>query len=215
MIDNDFPDHPHANVDIKWNDEYRLWWPSNENENVYKIMLMRVTDIDVLVKHTKTHGVCVQAGGFIGMWPARLAKFFERVYTFEPIPHLYECVKRNTNHLPSVRVYNNALGATMGEVDINPKRGGCTRVVPGGRDKAKQLTIDSLSLIRCDAIYLDVEHYELEVLEGARQTIQNFHPTVMLEMKSDTDVAYREYMDKLGYSVTVKVHGDMIFTYGK
>src|SRR5690606_19767152 len=78
-------------INIEWNDTYRLWWPSNENENVYKRMLNRVTDVDKAVKYCKSHGVAVQAGGFIGMWPARLARWFVEVYTFEPIPHLCEC----------------------------------------------------------------------------------------------------------------------------
>ncbi len=199
-------------IDIQWNDEFRLWWPSNENENVYKIMLMRVTDIDVLVKHCRTLGVCVQAGGFIGMWPARLAKFFERVYTFEPLPHLYECVKKNTNHLPSVRVYNNALSDKMGSIKVAPKRGGCTRVNEDADFEVKAITIDSLSLIRCDAIYLDVEHYERTVLDGALATIDRFKPTIMLEIKEETRNDYIEYMDKLGYESIAKVHGDMIFT---
>ena len=170
-------------VQIEWSDDFRLWWPSTENEGVYKTMLMRVTDCDVLAKYTETHGVVVQAGGFIGMWPARLAKFFERVYTFEPIPHLRECVIKNTNHLPNVRIFDAVLGPTMDEVEIAPKRGGCTRVVEGGALKVKQITIDSLCLVRCDAIYLDVERYELEALKGAPQTIERFIPTVMLEMK--------------------------------
>lgn len=202
-------------VTIEWSDEHRLWWPSNENDGVYKTMLMRVTDVDVLVKHCNTTGVCVQAGGFIGMWPARLAKFFERVHTFEPIPHLYECTKKNTNHLPGVRVYNAVLGPTMGEVDIAPKRGGCTRVAEGGPLRVKQLTIDSLSLIRCDAIYLDIERYELEALEGARDTIERFSPVVMLEMKESTEPAYRAFMKQFGYKTAGRVHGDEIFTKAK
>lgn len=199
-------------VQITWNEEFRLWWPSDENENVYKTMLMRVTDCDVLVKHCKTLGVCVQAGGFIGMWPARLAKFFERVYTFEPLPHLYECVKRNTNHLPSVRVFNNLLSNAIHEVDIAPKRGGCTRVAPGGTFKSKAVTIDSLTLIRCDAIYLDVEHYERTVLDGARQTITLFRPAIMLEVKAETMAEYDDFMYKnFRYSAVTKTHGDKLY----
>lgn len=200
------------NIDIAWNEEFGLWWPSNENENVFKIMLMRVTDVDVLVKHCKTTGVCVQAGGFIGMWPARLAKFFERVYTFEPLPHLYECVKKNTNHLPSVRVYNNALSDKMGEIMVAPKRGGCTRVNAGADYPVKAITIDSLALIRCDAIYLDVEHYERTVLEGARKTIEYFRPAVMLEVKAETERDYDDFMFKqFKYTAVQKVHGDKIY----
>jgi hypothetical protein len=36
---------------------------------------------------------------------------------------------------------------------------------------ASQITIDSLALKQCDALFLDVEAYEVEVLRGAAETI--------------------------------------------
>ncbi len=200
-----------SDIPVEWNEEYGLWWPEGEENGTYKWMLNRVTDVDVMVRYCRTTGVCVQAGGFVGMWPARLAKWFERVYTFEPTPHLFECVKKNTAHLPSVRVFNNALGPTMGEVELNHKRGGCSTVVPGGRLTVKQITIDSLCLIRCDAIYLDIERYELEALKGAINTIKNFKPVVMLELKEDTRAEYDAFMDALGYTGAQKIHGDKVY----
>lgn len=196
---------------IAWSEEYRLWWPSDEPDHVYKSMLMRVTDVDVAVKHVRTTGVCVQAGGFLGMWPTRLAKYFERVYTFEPVPHLYECAKRNTQHLPSVRVYNCALGDAMKTVRINPRRAGCSEVGTGELD-VTQVTIDSLCLIRCDAIFLDVEHYEMQVLEGAKQTIERFRPVITLEVKAETEERYIEVMRRAyKYTKAAKVHADITF----
>lgn len=200
---------------IEYRPEFGLHWPSTEADGVYATMLNRVTDIDVAAKQCRTLGVAVQAGGFIGMWPVRLHKFFERVYTFEPIEHLYECLIKNTEHLPGVMAHNCALSEKIGRCDINYKTGGGTRIVDKGRDTTRVVTIDSLNLLRCDAIFLDVERHELEVLNGANETLVKFHPVVTLEIKEDTRDVYDEYMRKRGYDVVVKVHGDVIYKWGK
>lgn len=204
-------------INIEWNDTYRLWWPSNENENVYKRMLNRVTDVDKAVKYCKSHGVAVQAGGFIGMWPARLARWFVEVYTFEPIPHLYECAKKNTSHLPNVRVHNSGLSSRTGQMLIAQKRGGCSKMYTDDTAAEKPLTvpvatIDSLGLIRCDLIMLDVETHELEALQGAAETIGTFRPVVVLETGEETRREYDEFMRRWKYEPSEKTHADVVYT---
>ncbi len=201
--------------EIAFREEFGLWWPVNEQgEKLYNYMLNRVTDCDVVASLTRTHGVVVQAGGFIGMWPARLAKHFVRVYTFEPRAAHFECVLKNTAHLPGVRARRCVLGPTMGSVEILPKNGGCTTVREGGGMHVDQITIDSLKLSRCDCIYLDIERYELQALDGGLETINKFHPTIALEFKEDTQKDYVDYLKKLGYKLATRVHGDWIFKHG-
>jgi FkbM family methyltransferase len=198
---------------ISFREEFGLWWPSVEgsNEKLFNYMLNRVTDIDLAVKHCRTKGVAVQAGGFIGMWPMRLAKFFERVYTFEPMLDHYECVRRNTSHLPGVRVYNCAVGPSCGTINIAPKRGGCTRVADAGEMTVNQVSIDSLNLPRCDAIFFDLERYEIPALEGAEKTIKAFSPVITVEFKDDTVKDLHKWMKDRRYEQVEQVHGDMIF----
>lgn len=197
---------------ISFREELGLWWPNSEDTTkLFNYMLNRVTDVDLAVKHCRTKGLAVQAGGFIGMWPVRLAKFFERVHTFEPLPDHFECVKRNTAHLPGVRAYNCALGPSVGQVTLGTKRGGCTRVAENGNLSADQVSIDSLKLSRCDAIFLDLERYELPALDGAEQTLERFSPVITVEFKDDTIGAIHAWMKARRYDQVEQVHGDMIF----
>jgi FkbM family methyltransferase len=198
---------------ISFREDVGLWWPNSEDSSgkLFNYMLNRVTDVDLAIKHCRTKGVAVQAGGFIGMWPVRLAKFFERVHTFEPLPNHFECVKRNTAHLPGVHAYNCALGPVPGRVKLGVKRGGCTRVAENGDYEAAQVSIDSLALSRCDAIFLDLERYELPALNGAIETVRRFAPVITVEFKDDTVGAIRDWMHGHGYEQAEKVHGDLIF----
>jgi hypothetical protein len=48
-------------------------------------------------------------------------------------------------------------------------------------------TIDGLGLHRCDFILLDVQGFEVPVLEGARKTLAEFHPLIAVENDESTD----------------------------
>ena len=45
----------------------------------------------------------------------------------------------------------------------------------------RMMTIDSLNLSRLDMIKIDVERMELEVLEGAKATLERFRPIIIVE----------------------------------
>jgi FkbM family methyltransferase len=199
--------------EIAFREEYGLWWPTVEGSEVklFNYMLNRVTDVDLAVKHCRTKGLAVQAGGFIGMWPMRLAKFFERVYTFEPMPAHFRCVERNCEFLPSVRAFNAALGPEVGILQLAPKRGGCTSASPDGALAANMVSIDSLNLPRCDAIFLDIERGEIPALRGAEKTLKAFSPVITVEFKDDTVKDLHKWMKDRRYEQVEQVHGDMVF----
>lgn len=197
-------------IDEYWRPDLGLYWPPSEPDDVFKTMIRRVTDIDVVLQHVKTKGVAVQAGGFVGMWPTRLIKFFERVYTFEPIPSMYRFLVMNTKHHPGIICRNAALGENFEPTRISYKIGGGSEVVNAGDLTVETYTVDALDLPRCDLIYLDVERSELRALAGAKRTIEKFHPVVVLEFKGDTEKDYIHWARDNGYEVVGKIHSDMI-----
>ena len=81
------------------------------------------------------------------------------------------------------------------------------------------ITIDSLNLKRISAIKVDVEGFEENVLRGARETIIEFKPSVMVEQKRDFAKRFDlrvlgaiEYLTDLGYRVAKEMSGDYILT---
>lgn len=178
-------------------------------------LLKRVTDIDVALRYVRKTAVAVQAGGYVGLWPLRLAKTFSIVHTFEPSDDNLDCLLANCGQTPGIVIHSDVLGAIEGaEVPFEVHPGATSRITDESNviaDKRKTYTIDALNLPCCDAIFLDVEGAELLAVEGAARTIQQFKPVITLE-GWDTNVQhYKEVMDKLGYEFVSKVHMDMIF----
>jgi FkbM family methyltransferase len=68
-------------------------------------------------------------------------------------------------------------------------------------------TIDSLGLERLDFLKLDVEGMELEVLRGARATLERCKPIVMAEVIKSDPAALTAFFEGLGYGVIVEGMG--------
>jgi len=193
-----------------------LWFPTDCNADAgYEYMIRRVTDIDVALPFCRKTAVAVQAGGNIGMWPLRLAKFFSTVHTFEPVAHIFGALRMNVRGVPGIVAHNQLLSSKKGEiVPFSVRSGAVSRVVEKVEDANSSFTattIDSLELPCCDALFLDVEGHELEALEGAKQTIERFRPVIMVEVWDANAAIYQRFFDGLRYERVAKAHGDFVF----
>ena len=129
--------------------------------------------------------VCVQAGGFMGMYPRLLSEHFERVYTFEPDPFNFFCLSFNCQKNNIIKMQT-ALGKEHKLISVN-------RLFadnPGMNNINEEhhlipmITIDSLNLDIVDFMQIDVELYELNVIHGAIETIKKFKPVLSFELGS-------------------------------
>lgn len=199
---------------MKFLDKYGIWYPEFETEpdELMVYLVRKVTDCDVVSKYVKTKCVAVQAGCHLGLWPRRLAKQFEFVHTFEAVPELIECSKLNLASTPQAILTAAALGATVGTCQFSKRSGGRGKIHEGGDFEAKMVSIDSLQLVRCDLIYLDIERGELAALEGAKETIAAHSPVIALEVLSGEDEKVRAWARANRYEPIEKIHNDWILT---
>ena len=89
--------------------------------------------------------------------------------------------------MTNIVAYKTALGDKQQEVQMeyDVTRYGNTGcyMVSGSGDKIQMTTLDTHELTNVDLIKIDVEGYELEVLQGGQNTIEKNKPVVVMEVK--------------------------------
>lgn len=142
--------------------------------------------LEAAFKWVKNWELAVDAGAHVGFWAWDIAHRFGQVHAFEPTPVTYKCLRRNLAGLASVQLYNRALGNKPGmcqivEDETRNGNSGSNFIRPGSGN-IPVITLDSLNLPTCGLLKIDVEGYELPVLEGGRQLIRQHNPVIIIEM---------------------------------
>ncbi|MFQ5954705.1 MAG: FkbM family methyltransferase [Kiloniellales bacterium] len=152
--------------------------------------------------------VAVDVGAHVGLWSMWLVKMFEHVHAFEPVPLHARLFERNvTDH--NHTLYRIALGDREGRVSLSvpPDQTGHAHVADGARPhdqrggmlgpetweriaEVPMKTLDGLGLEQVDFIKVDVEGYELKVIEGARETLLRCRPVLVVEQKGNDRAVY-------------------------
>ena len=155
--------------------------------------------------------------GFLAMIAARLVGPSGRVLAFEPLPENFERLKHNAglNHFDNIQAFNLALADYDGAASFLTSRE-CTwgklASVQGtvgaesGRREVNVACLDSIAererLPAPDLIKIDVEGAEVEVLEGAKMTIQKSRPILMIELHG-TNLAIANKLKNMDYCPVV------------
>ncbi|MBO6657052.1 MAG: FkbM family methyltransferase [Pseudomonadales bacterium] len=146
--------------------------------------------IDMIVKYAQRGTTILDVGAHIGVHSlimSKLAGPTGRVYAYEPQKKLYRELVHNMRLNDAINVVpmRYAAGDTLAVIEMNPPtqgNEGGTSVGEGG-DQAELRTIDSFGFKNVSLIKLDVEHLEDQVLEGARQTILESNPVILVEIQ--------------------------------
>lgn len=160
--------------------------------------------------------------GFLTVPLARMVGASGRVVAFEPQPAIHRllCANVALNGLGQVACVHAAVGAAEGAIDvpvIDPSRPGNFGAVslvagaaPGGKAAAVPLvSLDRAcaGLERLDAIKIDVEGMELDVLKGAQGLIERFRPVILPENdRVDRSPALVACLLGLGYRCYWHIH---------
>lgn len=178
--------------------------------------------IDAAMRHHKGHKrVVIQAGGHVGIWPAKLSDHFGQVVSFEPVLENYVACVLNiqaTNVFMILGCLSSAV--SLVQVSNSVGFGGSAKVRPGGNSFAScSIPICELPewiQSQIDAMFLDVEGHELEILIGATYVLETNHPTIVVEEKEKflrTGKAGEtlQFLEKFGYRQVEQIGDDLIF----
>lgn len=199
-----------------------MLWPA-EDVDCMAVTFGQLQDLDQALTYAKARRVAVQAGGNCGQWPIRMARFVNKVYTFEPESQNFFCLHRNTLNMSNIVATWGALGEDKRYVDViypEGKRNMGAVQVELGIGNIPMYRIDDLDLLVCDFIQLDIEGAEPLAVAGAMETIRRCRPTIMIEDKGLSEkygypmgwadsVLHRE-----GYKRTKEINRDVIYTFG-
>ncbi len=126
------------------------------------------------------------------------------VIAFEPVPQTFRTLTVGIEryHRSNVQAKNEAVsdheGVVLMAVPQYEKNAGDNlyqaSIVDSSKSPhgftVKSVTVDSLQLSRVDFIKIDVEGHELEVLHGSRRTLEQHHPTLLVEVTSPRTVEF-------------------------
>ncbi|MHB8360885.1 MAG: FkbM family methyltransferase [Thermoplasmataceae archaeon] len=133
--------------------------------------------------------IVVDIGAYYGDSAIYWAKIFgARVIAFEPLPDIYKILVENIA-LNKVNVEANNVAIGNGEtkkaIIIENSCGFGSMLTASDIGKAIATTkLDSINLSMIHLLKIDVEGFEVDVLEGSLKSIQKFKPKIILETHS-------------------------------
>lgn len=163
------------------------------------------------LNYVKQWRVCLDIGSNIGQWTRPLAKRFERVVCFEPNPNFRECFKKNITE-------DNVLSYPYGLSDMEhkAKQGFNSTVLQEEDGDIDCRTLDSFALSNVDFVKIDVDGFEVPLLNGAKETLTKNNPVINIEMKRRKRPLIvqkaGEILTDLGYTYKSRVKSDEVWT---
>lgn len=134
----------------------------------------------------RPHRVAVDIGASYGWMSLGFAQHFGAVHAFELREDVRSALQFNMRNLPSVTVHPYGLGAQSAEITFRKTDStGTTSLlhpVDGPTMAASIRPLDEFGLTNVDLIKIDVEGYELPVLQGAISTIARCKPVLVVEI---------------------------------
>lgn len=161
--------------------------------------------------HVKQWRNAIDVGANVGEWTRPLAEKFQQVICFEPNPNFRECFNKNiTESNVTLWPYGLSDKEHTAQQDFN------STVLKEGEGDIECRTLDSFNLTNVDYIKIDVDGFEVPVLQGAQETIRKNNPVINIEMKERKRphivAECREILINLGYNCRSRVRSDEVWT---
>lgn len=186
------------------NDEDFLYLPRNKDVLTGMRLTYPIEALPVIGKFCPPGAVAFDVGANLGEWSLLMAKSIGpsgKLYSFEPLPFLAEAIDKTlkANGFKQARVIAGAVSNKSGEatLSVDYRHTGKSRIGTLESDgeterlAVKTLTLDDFSnsenLERLDFIKIDVEGHEAAVIEGAKDVLSKFRPTLILEAGMETE----------------------------
>ena len=197
-------------------------WPKNGNRT-YNTLITQLSHWDYVSPYLKKTNVMIQAGGNCGLLVRPFVDKFKQIYTFEPDPLNFYCLNNNLPYSNVCKIQG-CLGSvnkcvSLDNIFLNGDNSDVgAYFVKKENGYTPTFKIDDLNVNQCDLIMLDVEGFEYNVLQGAKNTLLKYKPVLCLEFYEpwlnrfnvNSDII-KEFLKEFGYKQVAHYHSDVIF----
>ena len=183
-------------------------------------------ELEIIDKFGDKSKDAIDVGVYRGVYSYKLAKYFNFVHSFEPNPLLFPYLNKNLKKIiNNIELYNFALsnnnGETLLKLPIRSKSVFSTNIeelyqlgaasihLKNNFDKFKEVSVKKKKLDefkinnKIGFIKIDVEGHEIEVIDGAKKTILDNMPVLLVEIEERYTQRSVEssvkYIKKFGY----------------
>lgn len=160
-------------------------------------------------------GVAIDAGANIGLVSLSLARFCDKVYAFEINEQtsrpLKDCARKNieiinvglSNHTGEATLYT-PIWANGMALDgwASLQAGNCPGIDRHQERKVQIKPLDAFAIPQCVFLKIDVEGHEVELLEGAIDTLRRTRPVILVEVRERNMNRVKALLEPLGYRQT-------------
>ena len=165
---------------------------------------------DAALRYVKDWRICLDIGSNVGQWTRPLARRFQTVICFEPNPNFRECFNRNIAETNVVLwPYGLSNREHQAQQDFN------STILNEEEGDIHCRTLDSFGLTNVDFVKIDVDGFEIPLLEGARDTLARNTPVINIEMKRDkrleTVKQAEQILRDLGYQFKTRTKSDEVW----
>jgi FkbM family methyltransferase len=194
-----------------------LKYDKNENDFFHFISLV------------KPEATVLDIGANIGLMTFYMAKRFNHVVAFEPMPNNIKVIEKliSKYHLSNVNLQKCALGNENTQIQLvlpvvdGVKKQGLSHVVDekmtefneGGVIETQCYKLDDvedLKSLKIDAIKIDVENFEYEVFQGAKALLSKDKPMIYCELWNNQNrIDCFNFLESLGYQKFVYVNNKL------
>jgi FkbM family methyltransferase len=170
--------------------ERRRW----KSELIDKLLTSSI--LRLLPEFIKPDTLTIDVGGNSGYQTYFHAKY-NNVVTYEPVPELFKVLQSNLQSLDNITLINKAVTSENKDVElfVDINRLSMTSQMPLVESESilvPGVALDNEGHNNVGFIKVDVEGFELDVLDGAVNLIERDRPNMMVEV-------YQPWCDKVGF----------------
>lgn len=145
-----------------------------------------IQDFDKLVVDNITGETCFyDVGGYDGQSTVdfiQSVKGYKKIFFFEPDKTIMEGTKRRLCRYKNIEYFSAALGDKDTEIYYDNSGGGNGRVCASGKQIVRMMRLDDFVSSSESYVKIDVEGFELSVLQGCEQAIRNYKPMLSVSL---------------------------------